>query len=507
MELIFENLIAQGKAASSWGFVNLLYPVVTSLCVIYLHNSFLKPRFKYPCVSAGALPFILHLFTAVLIGWGPKQPQFSYWHLGYLAFLMVLSCFFYRGRLTAKIYLTVIFFTFHLLSLLLFEHTSYSLIKLAARLEFSDTAKKMPELVFYTCPVFDRLPYPGSFFQAVMHNLIYFLALSGTCLLLVLSSRYLAKRLRKRTWEMEWKELVFLLIPAAVGDLFYIFITFVKPFLFEPMAVNRAESYGSILYVIIPLLVVAFLFAVLYSWNIYEQIIVAGEERGKAAMLESEVEQLTKHIQDMEQLYEGIRSMKHDMTNYLFDIKSLLSARGISVDDDKEGLGAYFSGIGGTLERFNYSFYTGNPVTDVIINGKFQQALQLGIDFSSSFYFPKGFGISVFDISVILNNALNNALEACENLKESKPEEPLSVSIDAYCRNNLFFIEIVNTFDGRIKYEKKDNILVTRKENAFEHGLGFQNIRKCAEKYLGLAEFCYDAKRFSVTVMLQKAWD
>lgn len=116
-------------------------------------------------------------------------------------------------------------------------------------------------------------------------------------------------------------------------------------------------------------------------------------------------------------------------------------------------------------------------------------------------------GISAFDISIILNNSLNNALEACENLKELKPEEPLSISIEAYCKNNMFFIEVINTFDGMIRYEKKDDILLTRKENYFEHGLGFQNIRKCAEKYLGSAEYSYEAKQFCVTVMLQKVWE
>lgn len=40
------------------------------------------------------------------------------------------------------------------------------------------------------------------------------------------------------------------------------------------------------------------------------------------------------HIREIEQLYTGVRSMRHDMQNYLFDIKSLLAAQGVSVEGE-----------------------------------------------------------------------------------------------------------------------------------------------------------------------------
>lgn len=57
--------------------------------------------------------------------------------------------------------------------------------------------------------------------------------------------------------------------------------------------------------------------------------------------------------------------MRHDMQNYLFDIKSLLAAQGVSVEEEPR----IFSGIGTALDALNFYFHTGNPVTDVVLNG------------------------------------------------------------------------------------------------------------------------------------------
>ena len=136
---------------------------------------------------------------------------------------------------------------------------------------------------------------------------------------------------------MKWKEVVFLLLPAGAGISFYIFINFIKQVLFETAAVELVKWYGPAFYLLIPALTLGLMAAVLYSCDIYEQLLVFGEEKGKADMLENQVEQMEGHIQDIERLYTGIRSMKHDMQNYLFDIRSLLSSRGIQVEDDPEG--------------------------------------------------------------------------------------------------------------------------------------------------------------------------
>lgn len=499
---IFNNLISADIVSSPWGAVNLVYPVIAGACLVYLLRCILGPRFKWPLLTAGILPFSLHLLAAAAMGWDPGILL-----AGYLAVLAAVCGVFYKGPVAAKVYLSVTFCVFYLLGIQAMEHIGYGLFQQFLKTELPPLGNRLPVLIFYTCPLFYNLPYPDGVSRAVVYNVIFLLSISLSSLFLMTSVRYLVRKLKGRIWDMRRKELVFLLLPDGAGLSFYIFMTFIRQLLFETEAVDLAGRYGRWFYLIIPALTFAFQFAILYSCDIYERLLLFGEEKGRSDMLENQVKQMEDHIKDIEQLYTGIRSMKHDMKNYLFDIKSLLRARGIRVEEDADGLGAYFSGIGKAMEQMDAAYHTGNPVTDVVINGKYSQAKQQGIRFSCSFHFPEAYGISAFDVSIILNNSLNNALEACEKLKEQRPKQELTVSVEAYCRNNMFFIEVENTFDGVLRYEENGHILLTRKENAFEHGLGFQNIRQCAEKYLGAAEYRYSADKFHLTVMLQRVWE
>lgn len=504
---IFSSLISEDKVSSWWGIVNIVYPLAASVCLVYLSRGFLKLKWKQPWMAV--LPFFLHLVSVLIIGWEPGSgwPFPGLALLGYLVFLIVLCCAFYRGDFFEKVYIATTFYAFYLLIMLAMAYIGYGLFHLVSRLDASAVRPKPPVFIFYTCPLFTVIPYETARAYGGLCNMIFLLLMAGACCLIVFAGRFLAKKLRRRTWKMGGKELVFLLLPESAGISFYVFMTFVKPLLFDETAVNLAKQYGLVLYIIIPALAVGFLAAILYSCDIFEQIMLLGQEKGKSVMLLGQVEQLELHIREIEQLYTGIRRMKHDMKNYLFDIRNLLDTRGICVEEDEEGLGAYFSGIGKTLEQLDFRFHTGNPITDVIVNGKYQQARQMGIEFSCSFSFPKEYGISAFDIGVILNNALDNALEACGNLQKRKPEEPLFIQIETYCRNNMYFIEIANRFDGILRYEETKGELLTRKDNAFEHGLGFQNLSLCAEKYLGKAAYRYSTDTFYLTVMLQRVWN
>ena len=108
--------------------------------------------------------------------------------------------------------------------------------------------------------------------------------------------------------------------------------------------------------------------------------------------------------------------------------------------------------------------------------------------------------IDAFDLSIILNNALDNALEACKRQKEGKK----FMELKAYRRENMFFIILKNSFDGSLNRDKEGGRLRTTKTDAGEHGLGLRNIEMCAEKYYGKAESTVRDKEFELAVMLQR---
>ena len=128
---------------------------------------------------------------------------------------------------------------------------------------------------------------------------------------------------------------------------------------------------------------------------------------------------------------------------------------------------------------------SGNPVTDVILQEMQDEARRRQIDFKTDFHYPAGSNVNAFDLSVILNNALQNALEYAD-----KSNHPV-VSIISYCRGNAYMIEVSNSFTGNLKWDEESGLPMTSKGQTEKsktgaiHGYGLSNIRRVALKYSG----------------------
>ncbi len=76
----------------------------------------------------------------------------------------------------------------------------YILFQMALHAELPPGNRELPVLIFYTCPFFTGLPYPDSFLRAVLYNSVFFISLAVACVLILISSRCLAVKLKRRTW-------------------------------------------------------------------------------------------------------------------------------------------------------------------------------------------------------------------------------------------------------------------------------------------------------------------
>lgn len=149
-------------------------------------------------------------------------------------------------------------------------------------------------------------------------------------------------------------------------------------------------------------------------------------------------------------------------------------------------------------------------MTDVILQGIRNEAERRKIEFRVDFHYPVDDCVNAFDISVILNNALQNALEGAE-----KSEKPY-ISILSYRSNNAYMIEISNSFSGRLQWDAESRLPLTSKSNQCDsdcrsgkfqrnepaHGYGLANIRKVAEKYLGDIAIDITEGEFRLSIML-----
>ena len=148
------------------------------------------------------------------------------------------------------------------------------------------------------------------------------------------------------------------------------------------------------------------------------------------------------------------------------------------------------------LSKITGEIKTGNPVTDVILQELKNEAEKRNIHFQSEFYYPAGTNINAFDVSVILNNALQNAME-----NVGKSETP-QISVLSYQRNNAYMMEISNSFIGTLQWDEERGLPVTSKEKTEGHGYGLSNIRMVARKYSGDIAIDLKDSEFRLSIML-----
>ena len=248
----------------------------------------------------------------------------------------------------------------------------------------------------------------------------------------------------------------------------------------------------------IPVICVLLLSAIVASVILFQKLVQYNEETGKRAILENQVWQMQKEIVEIQDIYTDMRGLRHDMRSHIANISLLVKNVAGSVNEELE---SYIGKMEKTVSKLDFTYQTGNPITDIIIHQKGQEAEKKQIQFKVDFAYPPNLLIDIYDIAVILNNALENAIEACRKTEGNK-----QIKLHSYVKGSLFFIEVENDFSEDIIIEKESGLPVSSKESGKLHGIGISNIQRCAKKYKGDIDIEISdtdgRKKFSLTVMM-----
>lgn len=186
-------------------------------------------------------------------------------------------------------------------------------------------------------------------------------------------------------------------------------------------------------------------------------------------LLEKQIQTQISYYEDRERTYAEIRRFKHDYTNHINCIRSMLKAE--RYDEVSE----YLDNITDMLPVDKLSFNTGNFISDAILSDK-QNSMKeenITIDFDGTI--PTS--INEADLCIILGNAIDNAIEACLALDGEK-----RIMIYGGFSHSYFILTISNPTDKIIN----NNIFpFTTKLDKSEHGFGLLNIKSVVDKYNG----------------------
>ena len=258
------------------------------------------------------------------------------------------------------------------------------------------------------------------------------------------------------------------------------------------------DTYPSLV-ILVPVILILSLVSIVAGVKLFQGMIDRNRERSRRMILEKQITGLQEHMGEMERVYSGIRGMRHDMKNTLSIMMRLAAGK-------EEILQSYAEELNQTLDRLEFRFKTGNPVADTLLNMKYHEAVHAVPDLrmdAKGLGFPENLLIQSFDIGIILGNALDNAMEACEKLKAKEPDTATFIRISSFWKRELFFLKVENSFDGKLVRKPGNEFPVTDKADRENHGAGLANIKSTAEKYQGTMDFKVMDRVFVLSVMMK----
>lgn len=205
---------------------------------------------------------------------------------------------------------------------------------------------------------------------------------------------------------------------------------------------------------------------------IFNKIVNVMTENARQKILIKQNEYYEKQIEADRNYINHTRKIKHDMKNHMYAIKNMAK------NNMSKDIITYTNDILGKIEGEKVYINTGNYLIDGILNVKFEEIKNQGIDFKYDVKMPEGIKLPEFEVITILGNLLDNAIEGVGSIKDNRYIEVFI----SYKDSNLL-IKIVNTFDGLVIKDNKG--FVSRKGEKAYHGIGLENVREQVEKNNG----------------------
>jgi sensor histidine kinase regulating citrate/malate metabolism len=218
-------------------------------------------------------------------------------------------------------------------------------------------------------------------------------------------------------------------------------------------------------------------------------------KRMNRKIAEYQNELMSKHYDEVENIYRTMRGWKHDFHNHLQAIKAYISTGQID-----ELLG-FCDKLELDLKSVDTVMKTGNVMLDAILGSKLSLAKQRNIEVAAKAAIPGKLQITDVDLCVLIGNLLDNAMEACVKTKNTKDLEFDRPFIRIYIgmKGYHLYICVTNSVYGEIK--KSGSRFISTKDSP-THGFGLMRIDKVCEKYGGYCKRNSEPGVFSTEILL-----
>ena len=198
------------------------------------------------------------------------------------------------------------------------------------------------------------------------------------------------------------------------------------------------------------------------------------QQKQRLYMLQTNYNTMEEKLTVQTQNSEKLQKVRHDIKNHLMNIKTLL------INGDTPKATELLNEVMEQADDITISIdqTTGNSVLDAAISFKAVECKNRVIRFEYSLQTLPNLFIDSVDISSIITNLLDNAIEAA-----SKTSAPW-ISLKVLMHGNYLSVIVQNTYINNVITSDKGDLKST-KDASNEHGYGTQIIDQIAQKYDG----------------------
>ncbi len=191
-------------------------------------------------------------------------------------------------------------------------------------------------------------------------------------------------------------------------------------------------------------------------------------------LVEIEEEQARRHLEEVRSIHAEMRGYKHDFHHHLQALKGQLEA------GEVDRALSYIEQLDRSLQNVDTLLKTGNVTVDAILSAKLAQAKADGIAVTVEAVVPDRLALSDLELSIVIGNLLDNAIEACREATGGK-----FIRLTVRMKGKMMYFYLLNAAGN--KKRKVGSLFRTGKTGA--HGFGLHRAEAILKAHGGWVKF------------------
>lgn len=213
------------------------------------------------------------------------------------------------------------------------------------------------------------------------------------------------------------------------------------------------------------------------------------ESRYKYTLLEEQAKSWIKQVEELSQNEKRLSILRHDMRHKINIVSQLVRegyyGEALSVLDNTDR----------ELENSRLEKYCENIYINSVLVMHRRKAQNCGISVNYNIDIPKEISVDVYELSVVMSNLIENAVNACAKVPEY---DDRYINVKARSTENSLVLEIANSCAAKAETDK-NGMPVT---DAKGHGIGVVSVETFVNKYSGMLDFAAEEDTFTARVLV-----